>query len=218
MSYFNKITTLFDPSNQSAFNDLVTVSYTPLLQLDFTYGTNTQTGVILYCGSVGVFLDGEHSYISNPQWAIDNYKTAITTETSLLNLKNCTTYNGVTNRSLMRLNSLSASNSANTTAFLRLKLGAILGGTPSYTPINGATADDGVTITGGNSVASYDTAGTTVTNGIYFFNISLAPAGMTLIDLTSLNLYIAPGEILTFSGGAVANTTIGVSVNWSEDI
>ncbi len=39
-----------------------------------------------------------------------------------------------------------------------------------------------------------------------------------MIDLTPLDLFIAPGEIMTFSASAVANTTVGVSVNWSEDI
>lgn len=37
-------------------------------------------------------------------------------------------------------------------------------------------------------------------------------------DLTNLDLFIAPGETTTFSIQAQASSTIGVSVNWSEDI
>lgn len=188
----------------------------------FFYGQNLNSGnttnLTMYCGSVGIFLNGKRSFVSNPKWAIDNFKTGITTEINLLGLKNCTTFNGVTNRALIRLNSLSCSNSANTTAFLRLKLGATIGGAPSFTTINGTSADGGMTITSGNSIASYDVAGTTVTGGIYQFNISISPAGMTIVDLTPFDFYIAPAEIMTFSGQAVANTTIGVSVNWTEDI
>lgn len=180
--------------------------------------TGNTSNIIAYCASVGIFISGHRSFIGNPQWAMDNSKASITTETNIITLKNATTYNGATNRSLIRLNSLSASNSANTTCFVRIKINATLGGTPSYTTINGTTANAGVTITSGNSITSYDTAGTTVTGGNYIFNMSVGPAGMQMIDLTPLNLFIAPGETATFSGSALANTTIGVSVNWSEDI
>lgn len=202
-------------SNSSATTELSN----PNLQImAFTLNSGNTSNITMYCGSVGAFISGQRSYVGNPQWAMDNFKTAITTETNILTLRNATTYNGVTNRGLIRLNSLSASNSANTTCFIRLKINATLGGTPSFTTINGTTANNGVTITNGNSVASYDTAGTTVTGGTYIFNMSVGPAGMQMIDLTDLNLFIAPGETATFSGFALANTTIGVSVNWSEDI
>ncbi len=177
------------------------------------------TNLTMYTGSVGVFINGPRSFTNSPRWAMDSYKTAVTTEVCLLNLKNCTTYNGVTNRAPIHLNSVSASNSANTTAFLRFKLGVTIGGAPSYTTINGTTADGGATITSGNSITSYDVAGTTVTGGTYVFNISLAPGGgSTVVDLSPFDIYIAPGEIMTISGFAIANTNIGVSVNWSEDI
>ncbi len=184
----------------------------------FTLNSGNTTNQIMYCGSVGIFISGQRSFIGNPQWAIDSYKTAITTEVAMLNIKNCTTYNGVTNRGMIRLNSISASNSANTTALIRLKLSATIGGSPSYTTINGTTADGGVTITSGNSIASYDVAGTTVSGGVYVFNIQINPSGGQIIDVTPFNIYIAPAEIMTISGFAIANTNIGVSVNWSEDV
>ena len=182
--------------------------------------SGNNTNLTLYCGSVGFFLAGDRSYVGNPKWALDNSKTTITTETNIFTIKNATTYNGVTNRSLIRFNSVSvASTSNNGVAVLRLKVNPTLGGAPAYTTINGTTADNGVTITAGNSVASYDTAGTTVTGGMYVFNISIAsPAGSGIIDLTPFNIYLAPGEIMTFSGYSTASTTIGISANWTEDI
>ena len=120
------------------------------------------TNLILYCGSVGFFLCGERAFVANPQWATDNSKTpAATTETCIINVRNATTYNGVANRSLIRLNSVSftAASAAKTAAacFLRFRIGASIGGSPSYAARSGTTADNGVTITSGNSVASFDT-------------------------------------------------------------
>lgn len=44
MTFIDKLTTLFDPSNMSAFGTLETGELTPVLQIDFVYGINTQTG------------------------------------------------------------------------------------------------------------------------------------------------------------------------------
>ena len=186
--------------------------------LGWTLNSGNTTNKTMYCGSVGVFISGIRSFVGNPKWAMDNYKTNISAETCLLNLRNAATYNGVTNRGLIRLNSISASNTIVNMAVLRLKIGATIGGSPSYTPINGSTADGGVTITSGNSIASVDTAGTTVTGGTYIYNLQIDPQGGQIIDLTPLEIFVAPGETLTISGFAANPATIGVSVNWSEDI
>lgn len=177
------------------------------------------TNVTMYVGSLSVFLCGERSFIGSPKWAADNSKAAITTETCILNIRNATTYNGVTNRSLIRLNSVSLSSTANNgIAVLRFKIGATIGGAPSYTTINGTTADNGVTITSGNSVSSVDTAGTTVTGGTYVFAINIGSPGGVPFDLEKYNIVIAPGETLTVSGFSTASTTIGAVVTWTEDI
>lgn len=191
----------------------------PTLQfVGFTLNSGNTTNQLLYCGSIGVFISGQRSFVGNPKWATDTSKASITTEAALLNLRNCTTYNGVTNRGLLRINSLSCSNSANTTAFVRFKINATLGGSPSYAPISGSTVDAGVTITGGNSIASVDTAGTLTSGGTYIYNVQLGPSGSQFADLTPYNIFVAPTEILTITGAAVANATIGVSLNWTEDI
>lgn len=180
--------------------------------------SGNNTNLITYCGSVGIFISGVKSFIGNPKWAADSNKATITTETCLLNIKNCTTYNGVTNRGLIRLNSVSfGSTVATGIAQCRFKIGATIGGSPSYTPVNGSTADTGVTITAGNSIASVDVAGTTVGAGTYIYNIT-AMNGVAVMDLTPFEIYVAPGEILTISGFASSSSTLGVSVNWTEDI
>lgn len=189
----------------------------------FFYAQSLNAGntanLTMYCGSVGIFLSGDRSFVGSPKWAWDNNKSSITTETNLLTLKNATTYNGVTNRGLIRLNSVSISSSAASgVAVFRLKINTTLGGSPSYTTINGSTADGGITITSGNSVASYDTAGTTITGGTYQWGSTVDNPGGGDIDLLPYDLFIAPGEIGTFSGFSTITAALGMVINWSEDL
>ena len=179
------------------------------------------TNQTIYVGSVGVFLSGVRDYIGSPRWATDNYKAGVTAETVLFSLRNATTYNGITNRSLMRLQSLSAgamANAALTVCVIRLRIGATVGGSPSWATINGTTADSGVTITSGNSVASVDVAGTTATGGTLIYNLTTSTPGDQTVDLTPFGLFVAPGEILTVSGFGSSSATIAAALNWSEDI
>ncbi len=94
----------------------------------------------------------------------------------------------------------------------------LVGDAQAQQVVSGTTGDSGVTITAGNSIASYDTAGTTVTGGTYLFNIGLGPSGSQFVDLTPYDLFVAPTEILTVSGFGVANANISASINWAEDI
>jgi hypothetical protein len=92
--------------------------------------------------------------------------------------------------------------------------------------INGTTADGGVTITSGNSIASADIAGTTASAGTKSFSVQIgAGGGATIddsssisVDLIPYELFIAPTEILTVSAKSSTSADIGVSLNWTEDI
>lgn len=176
------------------------------------------TNLTMYCGSVGFFITGDRLFESSPRFAADNNKATVTTETNLLSIKNATTFNGLTNRSLIRVLSISfGSNGNNGVSVLRVKVSPTLGGSPAFTAIDGTTADNGVTITSGNSVASKDIAGTTVTGGTYVWNCSVNNAGDAVFDASTLGIFIAPGETITFSGFSTASSTMSVSVNWCED-
>ena len=180
--------------------------------------TGSTTNLTIYCGSVGVSLSGIRSFTSYPKWAYDNNKASITAETNIFSLKNCTTYNGSTNEGQLRLNSISVGASGSSgVVVLRLRIGATLGGTATYAAISGTTADNGVTITSGSSIASVNTIHTTATGGTYIYNLSLNGAGAQVIDLTALDIFIAPTEILTLSGFATNAATISASLNWVED-
>ena len=185
-----------------------------------TVNTGNTTNLTMYVGSVGIFVSGPRSFIGTPKWAYDNGKSGITAETNIFSLKTATTYNGVTNRGVMRLTSIGVAlfaASGNSWGTLRLRIGATIGGGTSYATINGTTADQGVTITAGNSMVSADTTGTTSTGGSLLWNMALGQ-GMIEVDLTPYELFVAPTEILTVGGYASASSTIAVALNWNENI
>ena len=181
--------------------------------------SGNNTNLIMYSGSAGIFISGERTYVGNPKWSTDvNLKAITTSEAAILSIRNATTYNGVANKSVIRLNSISVSGNSNTLATIRFRIGATLGGSPSFAAISGTTADSGITITSGNSVASVDVAATTSSAGTYFFNIAIGANGSQVIDVSNLDLFIYPAETLSICGIGSANTNVGISVNWTEDI
>ena len=183
------------------------------------WNAGNTTNLTIYCGSVGAFISGERSYVGNPRGTAYNNKSAITTETNIVSLRNATTYNGLANRGLIRLASFSPSSSSNAgvSVFVFL-IGATLGGTPAFAPYDGTTADNGVTITSGNSIVSVDTAGTTIADGRRIYSVTVENPGGQHIDLLNEDIFIAPGETLTISAASTNSSLMGCSINWSEDI
>ena len=192
----------------------------PTMQfLGFTLNSGNTSNVTCSNGCFGLAVSGQNALVANPKWAMDNNKTAITTETCLLNLQNCTTYNGVPNRGIIRIRTVSfAATATAAIAILRMKINGTIGGSPSYTCISGSTGDNGVTITSGNSVVSYDTAGTTISGGVFQQSFSVSGTSNQVWDLTSNEIYLAPGDIASFTGFSTASAGLSVSVGWSEDI
>jgi hypothetical protein len=178
------------------------------------------TNLISYLTCASLMLDGPREYLG-AQFATDNGKTGFTTQLNILTLKNCTSINGVANRGLARLRSLSfAYDGGNGRSTLRLiKNTALGGGGVTYAAISGTVTDTNVatTLTAAQSTMSVDVAGTTITGGTVLFNSCCSRNTGMQIDLVPYNLFIAPGETMTF---ALTNTVSGdgtVAVNWQED-
>lgn len=177
------------------------------------------SNLTMFIGSAAIFLCGEHSLVGKPKWAADSNVTTVTTAVGLLTLKNATSFNGLTNRVGAKVNSVSVSSTSNNgIATLRFKLNSTLGGSPSYAAISGTTGDGGVTITSGQSALSVDKAGTTVTGGTYIFSLNIGSPGNQTLDVRDHQIVIPPGETLTLEGSSTASTTLGVAINWTEDI
>ena len=171
--------------------------------------------------SAAMFVEGERVYFG-PRNAVNNNKTAITTETNILTIKNATTFNGRENKALARMRNLTFAGNASGGAAagittLRIIRNATLGGTPSWTQVDGTSGDSGATVTG-QSTISYDTAGTTVTGGTVVYNEVTATGSGISNDITELDITLLPGETLTFAVSATAAVTTGVGIVWNEDI
>jgi hypothetical protein len=180
--------------------------------------SGNNTNLILYVGSVSIFIVGPRSFLG-PQFSTNNTKSTITTQTNLLTLRSATTVNGTPNRGLVRVRQLSAFTDGSTgNAILRLIKNTTLGGSPSYTPISGSTSNGGVTLTSAQSLLSVDTAGTTITGGEVIWSFVIFNDSTGLIDLTSQDIWIAPTETLTISATASNVVTLGAAINWSEDV
>lgn len=180
-------------------------------------GANT-SNVTMYNGSFAAFVVGKKEYIV-AEYAIDNLKTAVSTELNILTLRNATTFNGVLNKAIIRIKTISfASDGGNGLARLRVKKSVTLGGVPAYTTISGTSGDNGVTITNGQSTVSYDVAGTTITGGVLQFNSTCARNGNSVLDVADNNIFLYPGESMTFSALSQVNTDIAIAINWDEDI
>lgn len=182
------------------------------------YNLTGTTSVTSYVTCVGVFQNGPVGW-TGAQFSRDNTKTGVTTETNILSIRNATSYNGVTNQGSIRIRSISvAASLGNTVGTLRCITGTTLGGSPSWAALNGTTADSGVTITAGQSMASIDTAGTTISGGVAKFGTAVGVNGNAFFDMTPFNLFIFPGEIMTFSYVTTNASSVTVSVNWNEDV
>lgn len=202
-------------SNSSA---LIQVSNPSFPFFASVVNTGSTTNRTMYVGSVLIAVTGDIHYLT-ASWGASALNTAVTTEENILSLRNCTTYNTVTNFGIILLRSVSvSSDGGNGSSLLTIKRGATLGGAPSYTTVSGTTADNGVTITSGLSIASFDVAGTTVTGGQQVFNIALARNGDSTVDLLPYEIAIQPGETYTFSVTCQSSSDVRVAVNWNEDV
>lgn len=195
-----------------------------------TVNSGSTANQTMYSGSLGIFLSGQRNFVSNPKWAMNSgYKTGITTETPLLTLVNVTNYNNQVNRSLIRLNSLSVGGALSTagSCIINFRYSATLGGTaPIYNAINGTTnALNGLSVTNGNSICTFDVTGSTVTGGTLMWNTVGAATSnngqinQPPIDLTPFDLYVAPGDSMTVSAVTSTGTaSVIISLTWTEDI
>lgn len=196
----------------------------PTMPIGFEARNTTNTSAIsVRSASVGQFLEGRRVFLG-PMGSIDSSIPAVglTTQTSIIALRNSSSYNGIANYAICHIRQLSVS--ANDTGSTKGCVNLRVVRNPStsitnFVPFNGTTADGGVTITAGQSVVSSNLTATTTTGGIPIFTTTINIGGSTTIDVTDMNISIYPGDVVAFcvystTSGPVA----GASVTWSEDV
>lgn len=172
----------------------------------------TTSNMILKASSMAYFIEGKtkHSELQQPQFSSGKkQKLLVSTEVALFTIRNKTSYAGKTNFIDLLLEQITGSieaNNANNLGELRIVRNATLGGTPVYADIN--TTD---------SIVEIDVAGTTVAGGKEITFIPLAGKNAAaLLDLTDLEIILAPGETITVSGESVNDATINGGGLWKE--
>lgn len=161
------------------------------------------SSLVLAVPSVGIVSEGPPPAFGFPNGYAAR-KAISSTITNVVSLQNKATFSSVTNKVRIRVTSLylSASGSGDVTCTLRK--GATVGGVPSF-------ADNAAT-----SIASLDSAGTTVTGGRIMFGMVFEGANAT--RTSTLEIFIEPGEILTLAcASQTGSPTVGVGLNWSEE-
>ena len=178
---------------------------------------SSTTNLTILVGSYGAFLIGGR-FFNGPQWSRGNTLT-LTTLAQVIAIRNCTTFNTKTNKRIARVRSFSASSDGgNGTTQIRWLITPTVGGTPAFTPFNGSTVDNGVTLTTAQSILSFDIAGTTITGGDEIYGTMLARNDSSgPADLSALNIVILPGQTLVIGATASASATVGITLNGNED-
>ena len=169
--------------------------------------TSNATDIITRSSSAGGFTEGKISMQGIPH-ASENTKALTTTETSILVLHNNPVYQGVENRTVIKILSVSVGSDGNKLATFRGHINPILGGLPVFTDFNSDT-----------SVVAIDTAGTTVTGGNKIFSRQLGKTDAQEIDLIETDITLQPGDSFVVTGTffTAGSGDLSASVNWEEE-
>ena len=183
------------------------------------------TNLTMYVGSVGVLLSGEQQFLG-PQFAYDARLSVSQTELPVISVRNCTSLNGVPNKGMIRLRSISVSgDGANTDCRIRIRRNATLTNATFAIPVYGTiTASSvGYILTAAQSCATVDVAATAVaavSSGAVdvLFNAVIARNTGYQIDLTPFDIFVVPGDTVTVTAICGANSNlVQVALNWNED-
>jgi len=169
----------------------------------------TTSNIVIKTASGAVFTEGK-DLKNGITFSADNTKSLTdTTETVILVIKNKTVYQGVENRVsmlplLLSINAVGSAAAKNHT--IRIYLNPILGGIPSFTDVSTNT-----------SIAAFDTAATTVSEGTKVVSISLGQIDSDTIRLEELIREIRPGNFIVVTAQITQDTSdVEVSGVWRE--
>ena len=166
--------------------------------------TTNNTDITMKNASMAAFNEGKIEY-TGPTKAFGNAASS-TTNTVQFSLQNPTTYQSVTNRSRIRLQSINVYADQSNADPVRFELqlnptltSATFSSVGNYTAIESDTA------------ATLNTAGTTI------FQAATAEVDSKTIDLSKYDIFLNPGEIISIVSNGT-NTGAGASLTWVEDI
>ena len=179
----------------------------PTLPLSFCVrNTTNATDIILYCGSMAAFVEGDVNNTHFHRGADVDYTGIGTTETPVLSIHNREVFQGKINRITIKLILFVANAESNKQSVMRIRKAASLVGA-SWTDTDANV-----------SVIEEDTSATSFTNGDKQLAIGFGKSDSTTLDLEEKSYFLRPGEIFTITqqAGAASSVEGTVSINWEE--
>jgi hypothetical protein len=168
--------------------------------------TSNNTNIQLKSPSAMGFVEGNaYDDAITTRNCIYASETGITTETSVLSIRNVDTFQGKINKVFIQPDLCSISVKGSNTFLIKAIKNTTLGGTPVWTDINA-----------NYSVIQYDTSATTVTNGVLIAAVELDAGGSRDFEIGNMNLFLHPGDMCTFSATSSSNAQVFLSVSWRE--
>jgi len=127
------------------------------------------------------------------------------TNRNVITLLNTSTFAGKTNRTRVLLDFVSTSIAGERGVLFKILRNATFGTTLTYTSINANT-----------SVIQYSSTSSSATGGIQIFSFENPINGGSQLLLSSLNIFLAPGETLTLQATSTQDTQLDCSLSWDE--
>lgn len=167
--------------------------------------TSGASDIVIKTGSWNCGTSQENSDIGNSEFSWRASATGVTTENVLVNFRNRTTFQGVTNKVRITLLYMSGSSDGIKPASVKVYKNLAIGGTPSW-----SSRDS-------NSIMEIDTAGTVTPNiNALEFSLELGKTDSKAIELFKLDIHIDPTETLTVTGESANASDLVFFLRWHE--
>lgn len=182
----------------------------PNLKVGWTSASlgSSGTNLTVQGASAGMFLQGDE-VLKNNTFSKTNSKASVsTTSTNIITIKNRLVYGLRHNLGKIIPLQVSIDNDHNKGSIIEIIRNPTVSGT-----YNNQYIDEF------NSIAVYDTGGTTVTGGTVIATRLISAAGSAILDLTDLKSEILPEDTLVVAAKTISgtSTTITASITWKEE-
>jgi len=187
---------------------ITTITNPSLPLIIYAANTTNATNISVKSPSMGAFVEG---ILINTGllFSVSGSNAAITTtESSILIIKNNSSFSSITNQKFVQPLQLSLSNASGTAqdCTFKVTLNPNLGVSPVYTNVSTTT-----------SVVSYTVTGTTVRGGRVLATYFAYSLNSITVDVSDLNIILNNSDILVFSGFSSAGTiTARCAAIWNE--
>lgn len=189
----------------------------PSLSLLWTTRNTAAAGstITMSAASGGMFTDGPIINLGSKYGRSNSKTNPGVTEINIITIQNNATINSINNKANLQLAFVTFAATDTTNAnlahmiTLNVRLNPTVAGVPAFTNIDAT-----------NSIASFDTAGTTVTNGTLLNSYVCCYATCQQIQLADYDIFAYPGDRIVFSvvlTNSTAGTRASVGVSWIEN-